>query len=294
MTPQRNPVVVGVDGSPGSDAAVRWAAGEARRRGSSLRVVHVYRSLLNYGPALSPWPERDEGAALGAAEQLAGQAADLATATVPGLVVTTCAVGGGPVPELLAEADDAAVLVVGSRQLHTLGSFVLGSVGSAVAARASCPVVVVRGPAGSEAAPVSLVVGVDGSESSQPVLAYAFEHATRCGAGIRAVLCWSHDHMHGMVRPARADYAAARVQAETWLSEALAGWREKYPDVPVTAEVADTSAAAGLVEAAAGAHLLIVGTRGRHRLVGAVLGSVSQGVLHHATCPVAVVPTHVR
>jgi nucleotide-binding universal stress UspA family protein len=294
MTPQRNPVVVGVDGSPGSDAAVRWAAEEAHRRESSLRVVHVYRSLLNYGPALSPWPERDEGAAREAAEQLAAQAADLATATVPGLAVTICAVGGGPVPELLAEADDAAVLVVGSRQLHAVGSFVLGSVGSAVAARANCPVVAVRGPAGSAQDRGDLVAGVDGSESSQPVLAFAFEHASRYGVAVRAVLCWSHDHLHGMARTVRGDYAAARTQAASWLSEALAGWREKYPDVPVTAEVADTSAAAGLVEAAAGAHLLVVGTRGRNRLVGAMLGSVSQGVLHHATCPVAVVPTHVR
>ena len=292
MTVQRNPVVVGVDGSPGSDAAVRWAAEEAHRREVPLRVVNVYRSLLDYGPALSPWPQRDEKAAREAGEALAAAGAELAAKAVPDLAVTASTVDGGPVPELLAEAAGASVLVLGSRQLHAFGSFLLGSVGAVVAARAVCPVVVVRGPAGADPALARVVVGVDGGESSQLVLGYAFEHAARYRLGVHAVLCWSHEY--GLARTMRAELMAARTQAEIWLSEALAGWREKYPEVPVVAEVADVSAPSGLVAAAAGADLLVVGTHGRNRLMGAVLGSVSQAVLHHATCPVAVVPTHRR
>jgi nucleotide-binding universal stress UspA family protein len=85
--------------------------------------------------------------------------------------------------------------------------------------------------------------------------------------------------------------APSRVEA--WLSEALAGWREKYPDVPVRRpEVIREHPTAGLVMASAAQYLLVVGNRGRHALAGTLLGSVSQGVLHRANCPVAVIPTH--
>ena len=142
MTSQRGPVVVGVDGSPGSDAAVRWAALEARRCGLPLHVVHVVRSVLDYGPALSPWPERDLAAGRRAGEQILARAAELAAGATPDLPVLTAAVGGAPVPELLAAAAGASVLVLGSRQLQTVGSFVLGSVGAGVAARATGPAMV--------------------------------------------------------------------------------------------------------------------------------------------------------
>jgi nucleotide-binding universal stress UspA family protein len=79
---------------------------------------------------------------------------------------------------------------------------------------------------------------------------------------------------------------------EAWLSEALAGWREKYPDVEVHSGVVRDAPVPGLVAASVGQSLLVVGTRRRHSLAGALLGSVSQGVLHHAVCPVAVVPSH--
>jgi nucleotide-binding universal stress UspA family protein len=74
------------------------------------------------------------------------------------------------------------------------------------------------------------------------------------------------------------------------LSEALAGWQEKYPDVDVHPAVVRDHPASGLLAAAAAQHLLVVGTRGEHALLGTVLGSVTQAVLHHASCPVAVIP----
>ncbi|MGW0227154.1 universal stress protein [Actinopolymorpha singaporensis] len=124
-----------------------------------------------------------------------------------------------------------------------------------------CPVVVVRGPGGPPGAPV--VVGVDGTDLSDTVLAFAFVQAARHGVGLRAVLCSTSDAVSDAEEPARA------------LAEALAGWREKYPDVhgrPVD----------GLVESAR-ARLLVVGTRGRHALAGTLLGSVSPGVQREAS-----------
>jgi len=104
------------------------------------------------------------------------------------------------------------------------------------------------------------------------------------------VLCWHPDLLATMKwRPS----PPAPERADEWLSEALAGWREQYPDVTVHPEVIRDHPVAGLVLASSAQYLLVVGTTGHNALPGALLGSVSQGVLHHATCPVAVVPTHV-
>jgi nucleotide-binding universal stress UspA family protein len=103
------------------------------------------------------------------------------------------------------------------------------------------------------------------------------------------VLCWPPDLLAEM---SWRTEPPAPARAEVWLSEALAGWREKYPDVAVHSGVVSEHPAAGLVKESAAQYLLVVGSRGRHALTGTLLGSVSQGVLHHATCPVAVIPTH--
>jgi hypothetical protein len=119
------------------------------------------------------------------------------------------------------------------------------------------------------------------------VLRFAFEYAAAHRLSLHAVLCWHPDPLHEM---AWRGQPAAPERVRAWLSESLAGWREKYPDVNVVAAVEREHPVPGLVGAATAQHLLVVGTRGHHALVGTLLGSVSQGVLHHATCPVAVVP----
>ena len=291
MTSTPRPVVVGVDGTPGSLSAVRWAAEEALLRKLPLRLVYVYTWPPNYGPTpmYGAWPTRDPLEIKETAEQLALEAADVARAAQPTVEVTAESVEGSRVPVLIAESGRAAVLVLGSRELGPFGSVVLGSVGAGVAAHAACPVVVVRGAAGEPETGARVVAAVDGTETSERVLEYAFEHASRYGIGVRALLCWS-PHVYELSGWLRDSYAQAATLAEVWLSEALAGWREKYPEVPVSAGVVEAHAVSGLVAESAGAHLLVVGSRGRHALAGTLLGSVSQGVLHHATCPVAVLP----
>jgi nucleotide-binding universal stress UspA family protein len=287
-----HPVVVGVDGTSGSHAAVRWAAEEALRRRLPLRLVHVYRWPPDYvvAPMYGAWPARDPREVVESAERLVAAAAEVARAARPTVEVTAVAREGARVPELVAESAQAAVVVLGSRELGPFGSMLLGSVGSGVAARADCPVVVVHGATAGPGTGDRVVAAVDGEESSEQVLEYAFDHAARYGIGLRAVLCWRvHQHAGWTGRTHDEDLT----RAEAWLPEALAGWREKYPEVPVSAGVVAAHPVPGLVEEAAGAHLLVVGSRGRHALAGTLLGSVSQGVLHHATCPVAVLPTGV-
>jgi nucleotide-binding universal stress UspA family protein len=187
---------------------------------------------------------------------------------------------------LVEAAANASMIVLGSRHHGGAGSVVLGSVSSAVAAHAACPVVVLRGPAGPAAEHAEVVVGVDGRPSSEAVLAFAFDYASRRTVALRAVLCWHPDPLAEMMwRPQQP----APAQAAAWLSEALAGWRERYLDVTVHSGVERAHPVAGLVDASNGQHLLVVGSRGRHGLAGTLLGSVSQGLLHHANCPVAVV-----
>jgi nucleotide-binding universal stress UspA family protein len=155
--------------------------------------------------------------------------------------------------------------------------------------RPQCSQAGVRGPAGPAEEGASVVVGVDATEASEIVLKFGFDHASRHHAPLRAVLCW-HPDLLAMIRGRPEPPAPARVEA--WLSEALAGWRERYPDVDVHSEVIREHPPDGLLLTSQAQHLLVVGTHGRHAMAGALLGSVSQGVLHHATCPVAVVPTH--
>lgn len=286
-----HPIVVGVDASPGTDAALRWAIEDAGTRNVAVRLVCAYRWVLAYGriPMYADIPKVDLVHFRHVAEQVLAKAIGRAAEIDPGVEVRAEAIDADPVPVLIEESSRAALIVLGSRQRTALGSSMLGSVSAGVAARAACPAVVVRGPAGLPEENPPVVVGVDGTEASEALLQFGFEHASRHHTPLRAVLCWHPDLLAWMMwRPE----PPAPARAEVWLSEALAGWREKYPDVVVHGAVVRDHPAAGLVAESAAAHLLVVGSRGRHALAGTLLGSVSQGVLHHATCPVAVVPTH--
>lgn len=266
---------------------MRWAAAEARARTLSVRLVCALRYDLHDArlPAFmsgSPVKVREPRQF---AEQLVAGAVDMVKAS--GAEAAGAVIDGDPVRVLVTESARASVLVLGSRRLKAFGSAVLGSVSTAVAARSQAPTVVVRGPAGWPQEGAGVVVGIDGTEASDSLLSYGFEHASRHQVSLRAVLCWHPDLLALMSWRAEPP-PPERVDA--WLSEALAGWREKYPDVAVHAEVIREHPTAGLVLVSHAQHLLVVGKHGGH--ARALLGSVSQGVLHHADCPVAVIPTH--
>lgn len=288
MTDQRLPVVVGVDESPGAEQALTWAADEARSRGVGLRLICAYGAAFNYGglTMFANFAISDRPHSIEVPGELLAKAAAHVSELAPELVTTTQAVDDDPANALVGESANASLIVLGSRRLGGAGSVLLGSVSSAVAAEAGCPVVVLRGPGGLAAEHPEVVVGVDGAPSSEAVLGFAFDYASRRSVALRAVLCFHPDRLAEMMWRAEPP---APAQAQVWLSEALAGWRERYPDVTVHSGVVRDHPVDGLVAAAEAQELLVVGSRGRHGLTGALLGSVSQGVLHHANCPVAVV-----
>jgi nucleotide-binding universal stress UspA family protein len=284
------PIVVGVTESPDSDAALQWAVAEARAWALPLRLLYCYNWEFSASthPPFDDVPDPDAELALRMVDETVGKLVARARDLDDRVEISSAAIDGDPADVLVNESQQASELVLGSRHLKTLGAVVLGSVGTATVGRAACPTVVVRGTPGSPEEGAGVVVGVDGTETTDQVLAYAFAFASRHRLALRPILCWHPDPL-ALLNWRPEPPAPARVEA--WLSEALAGWREKFPDVEVHPEVYREQPVAGLVLAATDQYLLVVGHRSR-RNVGSLLGSVSQGALHHATCPVAVVPTH--
>ena len=288
--PRPGPVLVGVNDEPSTDLALRWAISDARTLGVAVKLVHVFSGVPRMRePMYRDIPDVDLQQPRHVAEQLVARITDQAREIDPDVVVNGDAMDGSPSRVLVQEASSATELVVGSRHLNALRSAVLGSVAVAAAGRTACPMIVVNGPAGLPDEGAAVVVGVDATDRAQTVLAVGFDHASRHQVPLQPVLCW-HPDLLATMKWRRSPPAPE--QAEMWLSEALAGWRDRYPDVAVHPEVIREHPVAGLVLASSAQHLLVVGTAGHHALPGALLGSVSQGVLYRATCPVAVVPTH--
>ncbi|HLV57467.1 MAG TPA: universal stress protein [Natronosporangium sp.] len=277
------PVVAGVDGSPPSLIAAEHAAVAAVALGVPLQLVHGYLHPGSYGAAvltpydLTPPPAPEEGEGF-----LSDLAAHLRT-TYPGLTVTAKQVLGGAAAALLAESTDASLLVVGSRGLGGFSGMLLGSVSAHVVAHARCPVLVVRPPIPPATRPdAPVIAGVDGSAGSLRAVRYAAGEAARRGRKLILV--------HAGVGAAEAD----RTRAQELLDEAAGQAAQAHPEVQVSTEIRyGADAADGKVEASKQAAVVVVGSRGRGGFLGLLLGSISQALVHHAHCPVLVVPPRV-
>ncbi|MEU1595492.1 universal stress protein [Streptomyces sp. NPDC005708] len=284
------PITVGVDGSSESEAAAAWAGREAVRRGLPLRIVHAWQ-WQPYEVA----PAADRDAQAGWAREMVDGARRAVAERHPELPVTAEALEGAPAGTLAAEADAAELLVLGSRGHGAVVGFLLGSVGQQVIAESARPVVLVRSDdrPGAEAAGREVVVGQHGGpDDSAPTLGFAFATAAARGAAVRVVRAWSlppvFAYSPGSMK--LLDEAGGMEPYERKaLDEALRPWRDRYPQVPVTEHVEMGSAGQVLLDAAAHAQLVVVG-RHASRPVGPRIGSVAHALLHHAPCPVAVVP----
>jgi nucleotide-binding universal stress UspA family protein len=291
MDAQRNrrAVVVGVDGSGHALRAVRWAAAEATRRGAPLRMVNAFGAAPERLPHTIDATHYQD-AAHRTARDMVADAARAVLARDPGVVVEQRTFAGSAIEVLRAESASAQLLVVGDRGLSRLEGLLAGSVAVAMTTTAACPVVVVHAgetdPPTEDPRPV--VIGVDGSATSEAATEFAFAAATTRGVPLIAVHTW-WDPIAGPALAPVLDLDAIDADAREQLLHRLAGWREKYPEVEVATSVGRDHPAHALLQHAARAQLLVVGSRGRGELGGLVLGSVSNAVVHRSLCPVAVI-----
>jgi nucleotide-binding universal stress UspA family protein len=291
------PVVVGLDGSRESLAAADWAAREALRRRAPLRIVHAFEGLPSDASDL---PELD--APRYWARRILRAAMDRLDETWPQVSLSAEQVARPAAEALTAAAAEAELLVLGSRAFSGLGGFMAGSVALATVARATRPVVLVRadqtaadehvedaGGRPSARGPYRpVVVGVDPTHPCEEVLAFAFESAALRSARLRVVHAWQQPLA---LSPApEAVMAAEQEDAERALARVLRPWQEKFPTVETQALVARGHPAQHLLQASTEAGLLIVGRRNRASRLGTHTGPVAHAMMHHARCPVAIVP----
>ncbi|MDJ1132068.1 universal stress protein [Streptomyces iconiensis] len=289
-------VVVGVDGSASSLYAVDVAAREAAVRGASLRIVHAFVWPLMSVPLAPSVVGSPEGGLRNLANQTVEEAVSRARTAEAGVEVTGEVVSGEPLSVLSTESREAGLVVVGTRGMGGFTGLLVGSVAVHLAAHAECPVLVTRGkpdPMGP------VVLGVDGSEVGEAAVAWAFAEASLRGAELVALHTWNNwtgpvAVGTGVQVPMVYDIDMLKDEEERILSATLAGWREEYPDVAVTPRLVQEYSRQALLEASEEAQLLVVGARGRGGFTGLLLGSVSQALLHHAHCPVAVVRGSLR
>ena len=282
-------VVLGYDGTPRSDAALEWAARYAMTHGRPLRIVHAAGLPTAYDTFSGVQMNREDLLAIG--QQVLDTAVLRAQDLAPGLTADTHVALGNAHQVLLESAEDAHLLVVGSRGRGTLASMLLGSVSVDLTAHAPCPVVVVR-PEKDRArfGPYlrHVVVGVDGTEASRGALDLAFELAATERKPLAVVHAWGAAGVYKdlLSYEARLDVAE---EHELSVAESIAGYAERYPDVHVTQHQEEEDPARALVLASEDADLVVLGSRGRGDAASVVFGSVSRYVVEHASCPVLVV-----
>jgi nucleotide-binding universal stress UspA family protein len=272
-------VVVGVDGSQAGTAALHWAADTAATYRAPLTIVFARPDVE--GDVVEAEQE----------EQLLDRSASDVRERQPELVVRALRYPDPPVQAMLAASADADMLVLGSRGLGGFRGLLMGSTAMQVVPWARCPVVVIHPPRESDGDeplhPGQVVLGYDGSEQADAAAVLAFGHARAIGSGVVAVAV---DKARGESRVEDVDPATASLgspQAGYWAP--LRVIAEEFTDVPVRFRHGRGRPAGILVDEAHGCALAVVGARGLGGFVGLLMGSVSQQVLAHADCPVAIV-----
>ncbi|WP_062992191.1 universal stress protein [Nocardia anaemiae] len=281
-------IIAAVDGSASSYHAVVWAAVDAVLHHCPMRILTSV-AMPDFGPdkALSEadveWLRRD-------GERIVAEAARVARQATPGqeLDLATEVIFASITPTLILRSAQARMLVVGSRGIGAFQRGLLGSVSTALTHHAHCPVAVIHGNSALDPVSVSkpVLVGIDGSENSVPAIELAFEEASRRKVGLTALHTWSD--ASGMDLP-HSGWEAARESEQTLLAENMAGYRDQYPDVPVTRILKLDRPVRALLEESANAQLLVVGSHGRGGFASMLLGSTSNALLHTVECPMIVV-----
>lgn len=282
-------ILVGIDGSPESLAAVRWAARAAVLRRRPVTLMHVVSPIIvswSIEAVLSDYQ--------GWQEDNADNVIKLAQEAL------CAAVDGSPAPEVLVErrhdgvmtelteaSGSADLIVIGSRGLGPVGGAVLGSVSRGLLHHARCPVVVAKDGVGRDTdRDLPVLLGIDGSPSSEAAIGFAFAEASRRGVDLVALHAWSDVALFSFLG---MDWHKLEDQGHEILGERLAGWQEQYPDVTVHRRIVCDKPARWLIDESRHSQLVVVGSRGRGGISGMLLGSVGTAVVESASAPVAVI-----
>ncbi|MFG2492379.1 universal stress protein [Streptomyces caniferus] len=286
MGAMEHPLTVGTDGSDAAFRSLDWAVDEAARHGLPLRIVHASRWERYEGTA--PGPERPGEQVL--AENIVESAAAHARHRQADIEVSGEVLADDAVTALLNEALHASVLVLGSRGLGEITGLLLGSVSLTVAARARCPVIVVRGdPAGLAGTHERILLGVTDPAGEMAAVRFAFREAEARRCTLQAVCAWRHA-AHGTADDPPLPEGADEHRASALLDTALAEASAAHPEVRVRRALVEGPAHKVLVHRAAAADLLVVAAQRRRGHFGLQPGRVAHTALCHAACPVAVVP----
>ncbi|WP_371525975.1 universal stress protein [Streptomyces sp. NBC_01283] len=289
------PVIAGIDGSPESLAAAGWAAREAQRRDTALRLVHAWAWSPHPSAAVPSTTSQRQWA-----QRILREARDHLVSLYPHLQVEEAQIPGAAPAVLLEASSQGALLVLGSRGLNGFTGYLAGSVGLTLTARSMTPVALVR--AGEQAADAHLLnaeghsstetpyrdvlLGIDLAHPGEEAIAFAFEAAQSRGAAVHI--------LHGY-RPLSIAAPGARggrevaAEHESALDALVQPWRAKYPRTAVTTAALQGRAQSLLLHAASDAGLLVLGRSDRPRS-GPFTGPMIHAALHHARCPMVVVP----
>ncbi|HEX9226346.1 MAG TPA: universal stress protein [Arthrobacter sp.] len=302
-------IVVGVDGSDHSKCALVWAAREAERRRRPLHIVTAYSVPIFAASGLDGgYATVDDSVIREGAEAILQQAVHKVAGY---LIDVDASVENGDASGVLLEMSETAeLLVFGTRGRGGFVGRLLGSVSSALPAHAKCPTVTVplicsdrlgettddkhvlaeRAKSGHVPVENVVVVGVDGSEQARVAVLEAAAQAERLSAPLR-VVCAVPQYSGSLAWvPAPMDRDALFADIREQLQAGSAWIRSHFPHLTVETQLVDGSPVDILVEASRHVELVVVGTRGRGGFAGMLLGSTSDGILHHAKGPVMVVP----
>lgn len=274
--------LIGVDGSEQSRVALAWGLARASERGAEVELLHVADdSFLSESVAFLSEAQQ-------ASEQMLQAETEYARSLGFTGKISGTAVVGHPIAEVEEASKRADLLILGAHNGSRFAGSFFGTRAVKVAATAHCPVAVI--PAVTAAEPkAGVVVGVDGSEASKKAIAVAAEAASFRGSPLIAVYAWMPPLTPGLEYLWSEELVESqRSAAEEAIAIGVAGLAERYPDLEIRREIVQSPPVAALVQAAEGAELLVVGSRGRGGISRLLLGSVSHGVLQALPCPVVV------
>ena len=273
--------LIGVDGSEQSRTALAWGLARAAERGAAVELLHVADdSFLSESVAFLSEAQQ-------ASEQML--AAEIEHARSLGFTgeISGTAVVGHPIAEVEEASKRADLLILGAHAGSRFAGSFFGTRAVKVAATAHCPVAVI--PPEAPVPNATVVVGVDGSEASKKAIAYAAEEASTRGIPLTAVYAWMPPLTPGLEYLWSEELVSSqRAAAEEAIAIGVAGLASRYPDLEIRREIVQSPPVAALVDAAKGAEMIVVGSRGRGGISRLLLGSVSHGVLQALPCPVVV------